>query len=68
MAHMATNLDLDDALVTEAKKLGRHRTKREAVNAALAEYVARRQRMKILDLVGKVEWDPDYDYKTGRQR
>jgi Arc/MetJ family transcription regulator len=68
MTHMATNLDLDDALVTEAKKLGRHRTKREAVNAALAEYVARRQRVKILDLIGKVEWDPDYDYKKGRQR
>jgi Arc/MetJ family transcription regulator len=65
---MATNLDLDDGLVAEAKKLGRHRTKRDAVNAALAEYVARRQRMKILDLVGKVEWDPAYDYKKARRR
>ena len=68
MSHMATNLDLDDTLVAEARKLGRHRTKREAVNAALAEYVARRQRVKVLDLIGRVEWDPDYDYKKARQR
>jgi Arc/MetJ family transcription regulator len=65
---MATNLDLDDALVEQAKKLGGHRTKREAVNAALAEYVARRQRLRILELRGKLDWDPDYDYKKERQR
>lgn len=68
MTHMATNLALDDALVEEAKKLGGHRTKREAVNEALAEYVARRQRLRILDLFGKLDWDPDYDYKKDRQR
>jgi Arc/MetJ family transcription regulator len=65
---MATNLSLDDALVEEAKQLGGHRTKREAVNEALAEYVARRQRRRILDLFGKLDWDPDYDYKKERQR
>lgn len=68
MSHMATNLDLDDALVEEAKKLGGHRTKREAVNQALAEYVARHQRRRILELRGKLDWDPDYDYKKLRQR
>lgn len=36
---MATNLDLDDKLVEAAQKLGRHKTKREAVNRALDEYV-----------------------------
>jgi len=41
---MATNLALDDKLVEEAKRLGKHRTKREAVNEALAEYVAGRRR------------------------
>ena len=68
MSHMATNLDLDDALVEEAKKLGGHRTKREAVNQALAEYVARLQRLRILELRGKLDWDPDYDYKKLRKR
>ena len=68
MTHMASNLALDDALVEEAKELGGHRTKRDAVNAALAEYVARRQRLRILELFGKLDWDPDYDYKKDRQR
>ena len=38
---MATNLDLDVNLVDEAKKLGGHRTKREAVNEALREYTGK---------------------------
>ena len=65
---MATNLALDDKLVEEAKRLGKHRTKREAVNEAIAEYVARRKRRKVLDLFGKMDWDPDYDYKAERRR
>jgi len=65
---MATNLALDDKLVEEAKRLGKHRTKREAVNEAIAEYVARRRRRKALDLFGKMDWDPDYDYKAERRR
>lgn len=65
---MPTNLALNDDLVDEAKRLGAHRTKREAVNEALAEYVARRKRRKVLELFGKLEWDSDYDYKAERKR
>jgi Arc/MetJ family transcription regulator len=65
---MATNLALDEELINEAKRLGGHRTKREAVNQALAEYVAGRKRRKLLDLFGKCDWDPDYDYKAERKR
>ena len=65
---MATNLDLDDKLVEEAKRLGKHRSKRAAVNEALAEYVASRKRRKILNLFGTLEWDPKYDYKAERRR
>jgi Arc/MetJ family transcription regulator len=63
---MATNLMLDDHLIEEARRVGGHKTKRAAVNHALAEYVARRKRRKMLDLFGALEWDPDYDYKTER--
>jgi Arc/MetJ family transcription regulator len=63
---MPTNLELDDALVTEAKKLGNHKTKRAAVNEALKEYVARRKRRRVLSLFGKLDWEPDYDYKAER--
>ncbi len=65
---MATNLDLDEKLVEEAKRLGKHRSKRAAVNEALAEYVASRKRRRILDLFGTLEWDPKYDYKAERRR
>lgn len=65
---MPTNLELDDDLVAEAKKLGKHKTKRDAVNEALREYVARRKRRRVLDVFGKVDWDPNYDYKAERRR
>jgi Arc/MetJ family transcription regulator len=63
---MATNLELDDQLILEAKRLGNFATKREAVTAALEEFVQRRKQLAILDLFGKVEFDPDYDYKKNR--
>ncbi len=63
---MATNLELDDKLILEAKRLGNFSTKREAVTAALEEFVQRRKQLEILDLFGKVEFDPDYDYKKNR--
>jgi len=65
---MPTNLDIDDKLISEAKRLGKHRSKKAAVNDALAEYVARRKRKAVLDLVGEVQWDPEYDYKAERRK
>jgi len=65
---MPTNLALDDKLIDEARQLGGHRTKREAVNEALAEYVARRKRRQVVEIFGTTDWDPDYDYKAERER
>jgi Arc/MetJ family transcription regulator len=65
---MATNLNLDDALLDEALKLSGKKTKREAVNAALQEFVSRRKQRRILDLFGQLDWDPRYDYKKERGR
>ena len=65
---MATNLALDDELIEEALRAGKHKTKREAVTAALTEYVKRRKQVRILDAFGTFEFDPDYDYKAGRHR
>jgi len=58
---MPTNLTLDDSLIQEAVRVGHHRTKKEAVTAALQEYVQTRTRREILDWVGKVEYFDDYD-------
>ena len=65
---MATNLALDDRLIEAARRVGRHRTKKEAVTAALEEYVRQRRRLRVLDLFGTVEFDDDYDYKAERRR
>ena len=76
---MATNLALDDALIEQARRAGRHKTKKEAVTAvkkieltqateALAEYVKRRKQLRILKAFGSVEFDPKYNYKAERRR
>jgi len=66
--HQPTNLAIDDRLIAEAQKLGRHRTKKETVTAALDEYVRRRQQQQILSLFGTIEYDANYDYKRERQK
>ena len=63
---MPTNLALDDSLIEEAVNIGNHRTKKEAVTAALHEYVQTRKRREILDWVGKVDYYDDYDPKRLR--
>ena len=65
---MPTNLKLNDKLIAEAVRLGRFRTKQEAVNAALAEFVARRNRLRVLELAGQIEFEPAWDYKRMRGR
>jgi len=66
--HMATNLAIDDKLIEEARKTGGHKTKKEAVTAALEEYVQYRKQQKILEDFGTVDFDPAYDYKAARRR
>lgn len=65
---MATNLAIDDRLVEEAQKLGRHRTKRETVNAALDEYIRRRKQQEVVSLFGTIEYERGYDYKRERRK
>jgi Arc/MetJ family transcription regulator len=62
-----TNLALDDRLIEEARKVGHHRTKREAVTAALDEYIRRRRQRGVLALFGSIEYDEKYDYKRARK-
>jgi len=65
---MATNLQLDDRLIKEAVALGNHRTKRAAVTQALTDYILHLRQERILDLFGKVDFDPRYDYKRQRAK
>lgn len=67
MMCMPTNLAIDDELLEEALDAGGFRTKRETVNQALREFLQRRKRLELLQLVGKVDYDPGYDYKRERR-
>ena len=65
---MATNLAIDDRLLEEARKVGGQRTKKATVTEALNEYIQRRKQQRIVDLFGKIDVDPKYDYKAQRRR
>ena len=64
---MATNIELNEPLLSKAMRLGGMKTKKEAVNQALSEYVQRREQLKVLDFFEKVEFDPEFDYKKQRK-
>ena len=68
MTTVATNLDLDPELLDQAFALSGEKTKKAAVTKALEEYIARRDRLRLLELVGTLDWDPDYDIKEERNR
>jgi len=63
---MRTNIVLDDQLIEEAMRLTRVRTKREIVDRALRELVARQHQRALRDLVGRDLLDPDYDVSAVR--
>jgi Arc/MetJ family transcription regulator len=65
---MATNLQIDDNLILKAVKLGGHKTKKAAVSKALVEYIHQLEQEKILSMFGKVDYDPEYNYKKQRNR
>jgi len=65
---MATNLQIDPDLIDQALALSGERTKKAAVTRALEEFIARRRQKRLLELMGKLEWDPGYDYKAERSR
>jgi Arc/MetJ family transcription regulator len=64
---MPSNLAIDDKLLEQAKSVGGYRTKRETVNEALREFIQRRQRVQLVKLFGKIEYDSGYDYKRERR-
>jgi hypothetical protein len=65
---MATNLSIDPELIEKALEVSGERTKKAAVTKALEEFIARRRQKRMLDLVGKLEWDASFDYKKERSR
>jgi Arc/MetJ family transcription regulator len=52
---MRTTLALNEHLLDEVKTLSGAKTKKEAVEKAMTEFIQRRRSKKLLDLEGKVE-------------
>ena len=65
---MATNLALDPDLIDRAVKVSGEKTKKAAVTRALEEFITRRSQKRLVDLMGKLEWDESFDYKAERAR
>jgi Arc/MetJ family transcription regulator len=64
---MRTNIVLDDELVAEASRVTGIKTKKDLVHEALRVLIATRTRKNLLDLKGKIEFAPGYDYKELRE-
>jgi Arc/MetJ family transcription regulator len=56
-----TNIEIDDDVLAEAQRLMGTRTKRETVDLALREVVARQRRLGLLKLRGRVRWEGDLE-------
>jgi Arc/MetJ family transcription regulator len=64
---MRTNIVIDDRLIDEAMRLSKAKTKREAVDIALRDFIARRRQRDILGLIGRDLIAPDYDVRKLRR-
>ncbi len=64
---MATNLAIDDRLLSKALHVGGFGTKRETVNEALREFIQRRQRVDLVKLFGAVGYDSKYNHRKDRR-
>lgn len=65
---MRTNIDIDDEVLKEVQALTGAKTKREAVDLALRELVARYRRLGLLRLKGKVRWEGDLDVSRAARK
>lgn len=54
---MRTTVIVDEELLAHAVRAGGFKTKRDAIVTALEEFVSRRERAQLLDLVGTLEFE-----------
>jgi Arc/MetJ family transcription regulator len=64
---MRTNIVLDEDLVREALELTGIKTKRELVRKALEFLIETYRRKNLLELEGKIQFAPGFDYKALRE-
>ena len=64
---MTKSVAIDEVLIREAQELGHHKNGKEAVIAALKEYIQRNKQMAVIELFGQIEYQADYDYQVCRK-
>jgi Arc/MetJ family transcription regulator len=67
-ASMRTTLAVREDLIEEVKALSGVKTKKDAVEIALEEFVRRRKAKKLLDLEGKVDLSFTLEEFIGRRK
>ncbi len=65
---MPSNLAIDDELISQVQALGGYKTKKAAVNEALAEFIRHRKQLELLEDFGTIEYDTDPSEKKGRRK
>ena len=65
---MSTYVSIDPELLDKALQVGGEKTKKETVNKALREFIARREQERLLDLFGNFDGDEAFNYKRERMR
>ena len=63
---MRTNIDIDNNLIKKAKTLSNIKTKKEIIHLALKKFIKSKERLNLMDLIGKIEFADGYDYKNLR--
>lgn len=58
---MRTNIEIDDALISEAMKITGHKTKKATVEAGLKLIISLNFQEKIKKLKGKLKWEGDLE-------
>jgi Arc/MetJ family transcription regulator len=60
---MRTNIEIDDKLIEEARRITGLSTKKAIVERALEELVRREREREVLKYFGKLKWEGDLDAK-----
>ena len=65
---MNHNAYVDRDLLDQAMRVSGESSASVVLTKALEEFIARRSPKRILELVGKLEWDATYDQRSERSR
>ncbi|MDR3012867.1 MAG: type II toxin-antitoxin system VapB family antitoxin [Chitinispirillales bacterium] len=63
---MPVQFDVDESLLTDAIKIGGFKTRDDAVNVALKEFIGLKKRQEAMDLLWQVDFDEDWSPQKAR--